>query len=53
MARTRAVPDGSVDELFLIGSITGMSTITNLEKNNLNSSIMHNFGVVSSGIEDF
>jgi len=53
MARTRAVPDGPVDELFLIGSVAGMSTVTNLEKNNLNSLIMHNFGLVSSGIEDF
>ncbi|GAB5408917.1 MAG: DUF5777 family beta-barrel protein [Balneolaceae bacterium] len=53
MARTRAVPDGPVDELFLIGSVAGMSTVTNLEKNNLNSLIMHNFGLISSGIEDF
>lgn len=53
MTRTRAVADGPVDELFLIGSIAGLSTVTNLEKNNLNSLIMHNFGVVSSGIEDF
>lgn len=53
MKRTRAVADGPVDELFLIGSIAGMSTVTNLEKNNLNSLIMHNFGLVSSGIENF
>lgn len=53
MQRTRALPDGPVDELFLIGSIAGMSTVTNLEKNNLNSLIMHNFGLVSGGLEDF
>ena len=53
MQRTRAVPDGPVDELFLIGSVAGMSTVTNLEANNLNSTIMHNFGLVSGGLEDF
>lgn len=53
MQRTRALPDGPVDELFLIGSVAGMSTVTNLEKNNLNSLIMHNFGLVSGGLEDF
>lgn len=53
MQRTRAVQDGPVDELFLIGSVAGMSTVTNLEAKNLNSLIMHNFGLVSGGIEDF
>ncbi|MCG8373869.1 MAG: DUF5777 family beta-barrel protein, partial [Balneolales bacterium] len=53
MQRQRAVQDGPVDELFLIGSIAGMSTVTNLEARNLNSLIMHNFGTVDSGIEEF
>lgn len=53
MQRTRAVPDGPVDELFLIGSIAGMSTVTNLEAKNLNTLIMHNFGLVSGGLENF
>ena len=53
MQRQRAVKDAPVEELFLIGSIAGMSTVTNLEAKNLNSVIMHNFGLVSSGIEDF
>lgn len=53
MERRRVVEDAPVDELFLIGSIAGMSTVTNLEAKNLNSLIMHNFGLVSSGIEDF
>ncbi|MCG8372196.1 MAG: DUF5777 family beta-barrel protein, partial [Balneolales bacterium] len=39
--------------LFLIGSIAGMSTVTNLEARNLNSLIMYNFGTVDSGIEEF
>lgn len=53
MERSRAVQDGPVEELFLIGSIAGMSTVTNLEAKNLNTAIMHNFGLVSSGVEDF
>ncbi len=53
MQRTRAVKDGPVDELFLIGSIAGMSTVTNLEAKNLNTLIQHNFGTVNGGIESF
>lgn len=53
MQRTRAVQDGPVGELFLIGSIAGMSTVSNLEARNLNTLIMHNFGLVSGGLEDF
>lgn len=53
MQRQRAVKDAPVDELFLIGSIAGMSTVTNLEQGDLNSVIMHNFGLVSTGIEEF
>ncbi len=53
MQRQRAVKDAPVDELFLIGSIAGMSTVTNLEQGDLNSVIMHNFGLVSGGVEDF
>lgn len=53
MQRTRAVKDGPVDELFLIGSIAGMSTVTNLETKNLNTLIQHNFGTVNGGIESF
>ena len=53
MQRTRAVKDGPVDELFLIGSVAGMSTVTNLEAKNLNTLIQHNFGTVNGGIESF
>lgn len=53
MQRQRAVKDGPVEDLFRIGSLTGMSTVTTLEARNLNSLIMHNFGLVSSGIEEF
>lgn len=53
MQRQRAVKDGPVEDIFRIGSLTGMSTVTTLEARNLNSLIMHNFGLVSSGIEEF
>lgn len=53
MQRHRAVKDGPVEDIFRIGSLTGMSTVTTLEARNLNSLIMHNFGLVSSGIEEF
>ncbi|MCR9132114.1 MAG: DUF5777 family beta-barrel protein [bacterium] len=53
MQRQRAVKDGPVEDIFRIGSITGMSTVTTLEARNLNSLIMHNFGLVSTGIEEF
>ena len=53
MQRQRAVKDAPVNELFLTGSIAGMSTVTNLKKGDLNSVIMHNFGLVSTGIEEF
>lgn len=53
MQRQRAVKDGPVEDIFRIGSITGMSTVTTLEAKNLNSLIMHNFGLVSTGIEEF
>ena len=53
MQRQRAVKDAPIDELFLTGSIAGMSTVTNLKKGDLNSAIMHNFGLISSGIEEF
>lgn len=53
MERQRAVQDGPVEDIFLSGSITGMSTVTALPKNNLNTMVMHNFGLVSGGLEDF
>lgn len=53
MERKRAVQDGPVDDLFLSGSIVGMSTATNLPQNNLNTMVMHNFGLISGGLDDF
>lgn len=53
MERKRALQDGPVEDIFLSGSIAGMSTVTALPQKNLNSMVMHNFGLVSGGIEDF
>ena len=53
MERKRAVEDEPVEDVFLAGSIAGMSTVTALSKGNLNSMVMHNFGLVSGGIQDF
>tara|TARA_R100000908_G_scaffold61985_2_gene40800 strand:- start:77624 stop:78451 length:828 start_codon:yes stop_codon:yes gene_type:complete len=53
MERTRAVQDGPVEDIFLAGSIAGLSTVTALPAKNLNTMVMHNFGLVSGGIDEF
>lgn len=53
MQRQRAVSDRPVEEIFLTSRIAGLETVTMLGKNDLNFMIMHNFGEISSGIEDF
>lgn len=52
MERRRTVVDEPV-EVFLTMSLISMATTSNLQKNNMNSTIMHNFGLVSTGIEEF
>lgn len=52
LERKRTVID-SPEEVFLTMSLITMATTSNLEKNNMNSTIMHNFGLVSTGIEEF
>lgn len=52
MERKRTVTDEPL-EVFLTMSLITMSTTSNLHKNNMNSTIMHNFGLVSTGIEEF
>jgi hypothetical protein len=53
MERKRAVQDGPVEDIFLSGSISGLSTVEGLPAKNLNSMVMHNFGLVTSGVENF
>lgn len=50
--RKRTITDEPV-EVFLTMSLITMSTSSNLAKNNMNSTIMHNFGLVSTGLEEF
>ncbi len=52
MERNRTITD-QPEEVFLTMSLITMATSSNLEKNNMNSTIMHNFGLISGGIEDF
>ena len=52
LERKRTVTD-EPEEVFLTMSLITMATSSNLQKNNMNSTIMHNFGLVSGGIEDF
>ncbi|MTI86624.1 MAG: hypothetical protein FH748_01505 [Balneolaceae bacterium] len=53
MKRERVIQERPVEDTFLAGSITGMSTVENLPKNNMTSVVMHNFGLVSGGIDSF
>lgn len=52
MERRRTITDRP-EEVFLSMSLITMGTSTTLQKRNLNSTIMHNFGLVSGGIKDF
>lgn len=52
MERKRTITD-EPEEVFLTMSLITMATTSNLERNNMNSTIMHNFGLVSGGISDF
>ncbi|NNE36587.1 MAG: hypothetical protein HKN13_15240 [Rhodothermales bacterium] len=52
MTRNRAEPNAPVDEVFWAPTIINTSSVTNLEKRNLNFTIMHVFGVLSNGVED-
>lgn len=53
MEKKRAVEDKPVEDIFLAGSIVGTATVSALPAQNLNFSVMHNFGLVSGGIDDF
>jgi hypothetical protein len=53
LTRQRAVPDGPVDNVFWSGTNIGISTVRNLPAGNLNTTILHTFGLVNGGIERF
>lgn len=53
MERRRADPSGPVDELFWAPSLIATASVTNVPKGNLNFSIMHAFGLVSDGVDEW
>ncbi|MFT5145005.1 MAG: hypothetical protein ACI80V_000891 [Rhodothermales bacterium] len=52
MSRTRADVNRPVEELFWAPTVIGTASVTNLDAGDLNFSIKHAFGLVSSGIEN-
>lgn len=52
LERKRTITD-EPEEVFLTMSLITMATSSNLQKRNMNSTIMHNFGLVSGGVKDF
>ncbi|MFT4604539.1 MAG: hypothetical protein ACI9W4_001271 [Rhodothermales bacterium] len=52
MSRQRADPNRPVDELFWAPTVIGTASVTNLNAGDLNYTIKHAFGLVSSGIEN-
>lgn len=53
LARERTVQTRYVDKVFWAGSNIGISTVENLPAGNLNSTIMHTFGLVEGGLDRF
>ncbi len=53
MKRERAFSDRPVGEIFLTTRIAGTSSVSLLEQGDLNYMIMHNFGEISTGIDNF
>lgn len=50
--RWRANPSAPVDELFWAPTVIVTNSVTNLDKGDLNFSIMHSFGIATNGVED-
>jgi len=53
LPRERVVTDEPVDNIFWATTNIGLSTVRNLSAGNLNTTIVHTFGPVRSGIEQF
>lgn len=53
MSRERVFSDRPVSDIFSAYSIAGVSTVEMVGQGNLNSVVLHNFGLVSGGLEDF
>ena len=53
MERRRADPSGAVEEIFWAPTLVSTATVTNVPRGNLNVTIMHAFGLVSDGIDEW
>lgn len=53
LPREPAVTDSPVDNIFWASTNVGISTVNNLPAGNLNSTVLHTFGLIDSGIEQF
>lgn len=53
LARERTVKDTKVEKTFFSTMNIGISTVENVDKHNLKSSVKHTFGLVSGGVDQF
>jgi len=53
LERERVVEDRPIDFIFQAPVNIGLSTVQNVSQNNLNTSVLHTFGLTSGGIDRF
>lgn len=53
LTRERVVTNRTVEDVFWGTTNIGIGTVQNMSKNNLKSTVMHTFGLVSEGTEQF
>lgn len=53
LARERTVKDPELEKTFFSTMNIGISTVENVDKKNLKSSVKHSFGLVSGGVDQF
>lgn len=53
LQRERAIPDRQLDRVFWTTQNVGLATTEMVSKKNLNSSVLHTFGLINGGIDRF
>ncbi len=53
LERERAIPDRHIDKIFWTTQNIGLNTTEMVAKRNLNSSVIHTFGLVNGGVDRF
>jgi hypothetical protein len=53
LQRERAIPDRQLDRVFWTTQNVGLTTTEMVSKKNLNSSVIHTFGLINGGIDRF